>query len=72
MGGRRVCLTLRITITLSIVLVTAATATTLLVLDYLASRDALTRFTGVLLDPLATLVGEKCDSFLRPVETLPA
>jgi adenylate cyclase len=60
--------TLRITITLCIVLVTVATAVSLLSIDYFGSRASLTRFTAVLLDPLATLVGEKTDSFLRPVE----
>jgi adenylate cyclase len=68
MRRTRVDVTLRITITLCIVLVTVATAVSLLSLDYAASRESLASFTGVLLDPLATLVGEKTDSFLGPVE----
>jgi adenylate cyclase len=40
----------------------------LLSLDYLSSRESLASFSGALLDPLATLVGEKTDSFLVPVE----
>jgi adenylate cyclase len=61
-------ITLKVTIALCIVLVTAATAVSLLSLDYLASRESLASFSGALLDPLATLVGEKTDSFLVPVE----
>jgi adenylate cyclase len=68
MRGKPARITLRITITLCIVLVTVATAVSLLSVDYVASRDSLASFTTVLLDPLATLVGEKTDGFLIPVE----
>jgi adenylate cyclase len=68
MRARSARITLRVTITLCIVMVTIATAVSLLSFDYASSRDALARFTGVLLEPLATLVGEKTDSFLGPVE----
>jgi adenylate cyclase len=68
MRDRPARITLRVTITLSIVVVTLATAASLLTLDHLAARDSLAAFTGALLEPLATLVGEKTDSFLQPVE----
>ncbi len=64
----RARITLRITIALCIVLVTVATAVTLLSLDYAAARESVEDFSGVLLDTLATLVGEKSDGFLGPVE----
>jgi adenylate cyclase len=61
-------LNLRVTITLAILGITVATAASLLTLDHLAARESLTTFTGVLLDPLAALVGEKTRSFLQTVE----
>jgi adenylate cyclase len=61
-------ITLRVAITLSIVVVTVATAASLLAVIYFTARDSLAAFTGALIDPLAMLVGEKTNSFLHPVE----
>jgi adenylate cyclase len=68
MPSRPARFNLRVTITMSILAITVATAGTLLALDHLAARESLRRFTGVLLDPLATLVGEKTRGFLQDVE----
>src|SRR5262245_19943448 len=61
-------ITLRITITMSIMLITVATAASLLSLGYAGSRKSLTSFSSALLDPLTGLVGEKTRGFLQPVE----
>lgn len=61
-------LTLRVTITMTVLAVTVATAVPLLALTDAAVRSSLTKFTTVLLDPVADLVGEKTRGFLRVVE----
>jgi adenylate cyclase len=68
MANRPARLNLRVTVTMSILAITMATAASLLALDHLAARASLTSFTAVLLNPLATLVGEQTRAFLQTVE----
>jgi adenylate cyclase len=68
MPRRPARLNLRVTVTMSILAVTVATAACLLALDHLGARASLRSFTGVLLNQLATLIGEETRAFLQTVE----
>jgi adenylate cyclase len=62
LGGWRV--RLRITIAVTILFITVALATSLVVLNYLTSARAVHDFTAALLEPIAAAVAERAQGFL--------